>query len=536
MYEDRMKEQQNQAGTELENLLSSVRPKNLTEGVTTGVGNILDGVIGGVGILVLGPTAGLAMGCQTGGIVGGLVGLIGGTIVGAVGSVAMIVGGAVKGITQLVLGVIAIPESISGPAHGKWWNDVEGKWVETNLTFEMKGLEQVPEDDRDILGNASNEKPDEVLRESLTGVKDPYYYEVLGVEPQSEQSKIKRQYYLLARQYHPDRVNGNDKIASDKFKDVAEAYQVLSDPQLRKVYDREGREGLTPDRTDAIHLPLNIDSSLLFAFLFGSDKFHEYIGRLATGTSALLGDSNKLSIADARKLQKRRCTRIALNLTNKLECWISEDVDDSECVSTWEQEAKDLSACSYGYELIKLLGQAYSLSATQFLGSMDSGIGMPSITKWAKSQKATMEKESTKKRSQIDSLEAGMNMVKLHVKAQEDIANAQTEEEKQKIVETLTKEELAVTLQVMWTITAVDITSTIHEACQMVFFNKASDGKIHKRLAKGVAKLGEVFLACPEPKGRQNDPFKLYEEATFAAILETIKRKEDAKFNASFKN
>ena len=101
---------------------------------------------------------------------------------------------------------------------------------------------------------------------------------------------------------------------------------------------------------------------------------------------------------------------------------------------------------------------------------MDSGIGMPSITKWAKSQKATMEKESTKKRSQIDSLEAGMNMVKLHVKAQEDMANAQTEEEKQKIVETLTKEELAVTLQVMWTITAVDITSTIYEACQMVFF------------------------------------------------------------------
>ena len=56
MYEDRMKEQQSQAGTELENLLTSVRPKNLTEGVTTGVGNILDGVIGGVGILVLGPT------------------------------------------------------------------------------------------------------------------------------------------------------------------------------------------------------------------------------------------------------------------------------------------------------------------------------------------------------------------------------------------------------------------------------------------------------------------------------------------------
>lgn len=85
--------QQLQAGKEVENILSSHKPKNLVEGVTRGVGNILGGAIGGVGILVLSPTAGLAMGSQAGGILGAMVGLVGGTLMGVVGSVAMVLGG-----------------------------------------------------------------------------------------------------------------------------------------------------------------------------------------------------------------------------------------------------------------------------------------------------------------------------------------------------------------------------------------------------------------------------------------------------------
>lgn len=267
--------------------------------------------------------------------------------------------GAVGGVTQIALGVISVPGSIAGPSTGKWWNDVEGKWIETNLTKEAEELKKVPSNDGDILGDAANEKPDEVLRESLTGVKDPYYYEILGVEPHSDESKIKRQYYLLARQFHPDKV-GADKEATDKFQHISEAYQVLSDPELRKHYDKEGREGLSPDKTGIALDKNQIDASLLFAFLFGSDKFEEYVGRLATGTSALVGDPNKLSYSDARKLQKRRCTRIALNLTKKLQTWVADDADVEKCMSDWKKEAKELSKYSYGYELIQLLGQVRS--------------------------------------------------------------------------------------------------------------------------------------------------------------------------------
>lgn len=165
---------------------------------------------------------------------------------------------------------------------------------------------------------------------------------------------------------------------------------------------------------------------------------------------------------------------------------------------------------------------------------MDSGIGMPSITKWAKGKSAEMKKDSTKKHSEIESLKAGIDMMKLNAKVQEDLKNATSEDEKKMIAEMFSKDQLALTLQIMWTVTAVDVTSTIHEACQMVFFNKAYDKMVHKRLGQGVATLGETFLRCPEPEGREKDPFKLYEEATFAATLETIKRKEDSQFRASF--
>lgn len=262
--------------------------------------------------------------------------------------------GAISGVTQVALGVMSVPGSITGPSSGKWWCDAEGKWVETNLINEEEQLSKVPSDDRDIIGDASTEKPDQVKRESLKGVKDPYYYEVLGVEPNADNSKIKRQYYLLARQYHPDKV-GADKDSYNKFQDVSEAYQVLSDPELRKHYDKEGRQGLSADKTDIALERQTIDASLLFAFLFGSDRFYDYIGRLAAGTSALLGDADKLSYRDARKLQKRRCTRIALNLTKKLESWLTGDTEP--CIHLWEREAIELSKQSYGFELVQLLGQ-----------------------------------------------------------------------------------------------------------------------------------------------------------------------------------
>jgi curved DNA-binding protein len=79
------------------------------------------------------------------------------------------------------------------------------------------------------------------------------YYQVLGVAKNASEKEIKSAYRTLARQYHPDK-NPGDKAAEQRFKEVSEAYTVLSDPDKRKKYDRFGaqwqqyeRAGVNPE-------------------------------------------------------------------------------------------------------------------------------------------------------------------------------------------------------------------------------------------------------------------------------------------------
>src|SRR6476661_468221 len=74
------------------------------------------------------------------------------------------------------------------------------------------------------------------------------YYQILGVKKDAKADEIKKSYRRLARKYHPD-VNPNDKTSEEKFKEVQEAYDILSDEKKRKVFDRFGyyNDNLDPD-------------------------------------------------------------------------------------------------------------------------------------------------------------------------------------------------------------------------------------------------------------------------------------------------
>ena len=72
------------------------------------------------------------------------------------------------------------------------------------------------------------------------------YYEVLGVSRGASEDEIKKAYKKMARKYHPD-LNPGDKTAEEKFKEVNEAYEVLSDADKKARYDQYGHAGVDPN-------------------------------------------------------------------------------------------------------------------------------------------------------------------------------------------------------------------------------------------------------------------------------------------------
>jgi molecular chaperone DnaJ len=108
------------------------------------------------------------------------------------------------------------------------------------------------------------------------------YYEVLGVSRQATADEIKKAYRKLAMQYHPDR-NANNTEAAEKFKEISEAYEVLSDPKKRPQYDQFGHEGMKTSFG-----PGGFDFSRDFTHM---SDLQDILGNLFGGDGGLFGEA-----------------------------------------------------------------------------------------------------------------------------------------------------------------------------------------------------------------------------------------------------
>jgi len=168
------------------------------------------------------------------------------------------------------------------------------------------------------------------------------YYEILGVSKSANKEDLRKAYRKLAMQYHPDR-NPDNKEAEEKFKEAAEAYEVLSDENKRANYDRFGHEGLRGgasgfqgfnDINDIFsHFSDIFGGSSIFDDFFGGGRQYSRSRRRTAGTPG----------TDLRVTLKLNLEEIATGVSKKLK--LRKLIKCDECGGTGAETGTSLKTC-----------------------------------------------------------------------------------------------------------------------------------------------------------------------------------------------
>jgi molecular chaperone DnaJ len=167
------------------------------------------------------------------------------------------------------------------------------------------------------------------------------YYEILGVSRNSTKDEIKKAYRKLAMQLHPDR-NPGDKESEEKFKEAAEAYEILSHDEKRNNYDRFGHEGVRGSTFGSNGFSSVNDIFSHFSDIFGgSSIFDEFFGGSQRGRSRRRGSGTPGS--DMRVTLKLTLEEISTGTSKKIK--IKKQIKCNECNGTGAQAGTSLKTC-----------------------------------------------------------------------------------------------------------------------------------------------------------------------------------------------
>lgn len=200
------------------------------------------------------------------------------------------------------------------------------------------------------------------------------FYEILGVSKSASADEIKKAYRKVAMQFHPDR-NPGDKSAEDKFKEAAEAYEILSDADKKAKYDRYGHSAFGPGTSGGNYgggAGMNMDDIFSqFGDIFGDDMFGSFFGGGGRQRGGGGGRQRGSRGSNLRIKLKLNYEEIAKGVTKNVK--VKKHVICTTCTGSGAKDKNSTQSCS----TCGGSGQVRKVTST-FLGQMQTVSTCPS--------------------------------------------------------------------------------------------------------------------------------------------------------------
>ncbi|TFK35905.1 DnaJ-domain-containing protein [Crucibulum laeve] len=363
------------------------------------------------------------------------------------------------------------------------------------------------------------------------------YYDILGVSVTATTDEVKKAYRRMAIKHHPDK-NPDDPHAEERFKEIAIAYQTLSDDDLRRKYNEFGPKESAPEGG-------YVDPEEVFGAIFGGDRFTPIIGTIslardmksalqeaedaeeveaevqgnrlrdAKGREILTpeekakkeekervkAEKDKQKAAEKAAVREERVKKLVENLERKLGIFTESATgpNDPDVSQSWkticELEAEELKRESYGVELLQAIGFVYVSKAKHHLATDRTLFG---VGGWLHNVQGKYHVFS----ETVSTLRAAIELKSVfdQIQAAEKAGNL-SPEEKQKLEEQAAEKGL----QALFKGTKLEVESVLRETCDRVLTDANITREKAQLRAVALQILGEAYMGVKKDTAGQGE-------------------------------